>query len=92
MPNKFNGKRWHHIPKMKFQVMNWAEYEAGLRRRGSLTLWVTDEAIDTLAIDLATRTVSCLLLGNGSPKLSNGGAACEPDRPAQTGLAGSSRA
>ena len=31
---------------MKFQVTNWAEYEAGLRRRGSLTLWVTDEAID----------------------------------------------
>jgi Transposase DDE domain len=46
MPNKFNAKRRHHIPKMKFQVMNWAEYEAGLRRRGSLTLWVTDEAID----------------------------------------------
>ena len=30
---------------MKFKVTNWAEYDAGLRRRGSLTLWVTDEAI-----------------------------------------------
>jgi hypothetical protein len=30
---------------MKFKVRNWASYEAGLRRRGSLTLWVTDEAI-----------------------------------------------
>jgi len=24
-------------PKMKFRVKNWAEYDAGLRRRGSLT-------------------------------------------------------
>lgn len=45
MPNKFNDKRRHHIPKMKFRVRNWREYEEGLRRRGSLTLWVTDEAI-----------------------------------------------
>jgi len=27
------------------KVTNWAEYNAGLRRRGSLTLWVTEEAI-----------------------------------------------
>lgn len=45
MPNKHNDKRRHHIPKMKFKVTNWAEYDAGLRRRGSLTLWVTDEAM-----------------------------------------------
>jgi len=45
MPNKHNEKRRHHIPKMKFKVTNWAEYDASLRRRGSLTLWVTDEAI-----------------------------------------------
>ena len=31
---------------MKFQVKNWAEYDAGLRRRGSLTLWVTPEVLD----------------------------------------------
>jgi hypothetical protein len=30
---------------MKFKVTNWAEYEAGLRRRGSLTLWITPEAL-----------------------------------------------
>jgi hypothetical protein len=41
MPNKHNALRRHHIPKMKFSVKNWAEYDAGLRRRGSLTLWVT---------------------------------------------------
>jgi hypothetical protein len=45
MPNKHNDARRHHIAKMKFQVTNWAVYEAGLRRRGSLTLWVSEEAI-----------------------------------------------
>ena len=46
MPNKFNAERRHHIPKMKSTVTNWAVYEAGLRRRGSLTMWITEEAID----------------------------------------------
>ena len=45
MPNKHNDARRHRIPKMKFRVTNWSAYEAGLRRRGSLTLWVSDEAI-----------------------------------------------
>src|SRR3954468_10572963 len=45
MPNKHNEARRHHISKMKFKVTNWSTYEAGLRRRGSLTLWVSDEAI-----------------------------------------------
>jgi hypothetical protein len=30
---------------MKFKVANWPEYEAGLRRRGSLTVWLTPEAL-----------------------------------------------
>ena len=45
MPHKHNADRRHHIPKMSFKVQNWAEYEAGLRRRGSLTLWIEDEAL-----------------------------------------------
>lgn len=46
MPHKHNAARRHRIGKMKFKVTNWAEYEAGLRRRGSLTLWMTPEALD----------------------------------------------
>jgi hypothetical protein len=45
MPNKHNDARRHHIPKMKFRVTNWSAYEAGLWRRGSLTLWVSNEAL-----------------------------------------------
>ena len=46
MPHKHNDDRRHHIPKMAFKVQNWPEYEAGLRRRGSLTLWIEDAALD----------------------------------------------
>lgn len=46
MPNKHNDDRRHHIPKMAFKVQNWPEYEAGLRRRGSLTLWIEEDALD----------------------------------------------
>ena len=46
MPYKHNEDRRHHIPKMAFKVQNWREYEAGLRRRGSLTLWIEDAALD----------------------------------------------
>jgi hypothetical protein len=46
MPHKHNDDRRHHIPKMAFKVQNWPAYEAGLRRRGSLTLWIGDTALD----------------------------------------------
>ena len=45
MPFKHNAARRHRIGKMKFKVTNWSEYEAGLRRRESLTLWMTEEAL-----------------------------------------------
>ncbi|SJM32466.1 hypothetical protein BQ8482_290061 [Mesorhizobium delmotii] len=45
MPFKHNSGRRHRIGKTKFKVRNWPEYEEGLRRRGSLTLWVTSEAL-----------------------------------------------
>jgi len=46
MPHKHNADRRHHIPKMSFKVQNWPAYEAGLRRRGSLTLWIEDAAVE----------------------------------------------
>jgi hypothetical protein len=45
MPYKANEPRRHKIPKARYKVENWAEYDAALRRRGSLTVWVTPEAI-----------------------------------------------
>lgn len=45
MPFKHNSARRHRIPKQKFKVTNWAEYEAGLRQRGSVTFWISEAAI-----------------------------------------------
>jgi hypothetical protein len=39
MPFKANVTVRHHIPKQKRKVTNWAAYDAGLRQRGSLTVW-----------------------------------------------------
>src|SRR5471032_1843372 len=49
MPHTHNAERRHHIAKMPFKVTNWAEYEAGLRRRGSLTMWINEAALDAWA-------------------------------------------
>jgi hypothetical protein len=44
MPFKANRDRQHHIAKKRHRVINWAAYDAGLRARGSLTVWFTAEA------------------------------------------------
>ena len=45
VPFKTNAPRRHRIPKQRHRVTNWAEYDAALRQRGSLTVWFTEEAI-----------------------------------------------
>jgi hypothetical protein len=45
MPYKFNKARRHQIPKAKYRVTNWPEYDVALVRRGGLTIWVTEEAM-----------------------------------------------
>ncbi|QMM55136.1 transposase (plasmid) [Enterobacter sp. RHB15-C17] len=46
MPHKHNARKRHHIPKAKYTVTNWPQYEAGLKQRGSLTLWMTPETTE----------------------------------------------
>src|SRR3712207_85944 len=49
MPYKANEARRHKIPRARYRVANWVanwpEYDRALQRRGSLTLWVTPEAL-----------------------------------------------
>ena len=45
MPHKFNAARRHKFPKKRYRVTNWAEYTEILRRRGDLTIWVTDDTL-----------------------------------------------
>src|SRR3954469_16736135 len=45
MLHKYNADRRHRIPTARYKVTNWQAYEAGLRRRGPLTIWFTEEAM-----------------------------------------------
>jgi hypothetical protein len=45
MPHKYNADRRHRIPRPRYKVTNWRDYEAGLRQRGSLTIWFSEEAV-----------------------------------------------
>jgi len=57
MPFKHNAARRYRIPRACYRVTNWPACEAGLRRRGDITLW----------LDKAT------LAGWAAPKRSNPG-------------------
>ena len=46
MPFKANVDRRHRIPRQRHKVTNWPAYEAGLRARGSLTVWFSEEAVE----------------------------------------------
>src|SRR3954462_4945739 len=45
MPYKANEPRRHKLPRARDKVRNWPEYDRALQQRGSLTLWVTPEAL-----------------------------------------------
>src|SRR5215218_3585112 len=45
MPYKANEARRHRIPRARYKVGNWPEYDRALQQRGSLTVWVTPEAL-----------------------------------------------
>src|ERR671921_145929 len=45
MPYKANEARRHKIPRARYKVRNWPAYDRALQQRGSLTLWVTPEAL-----------------------------------------------
>ena len=40
VPFKANAERRHHIPKQRHRATNSAAYDAALRQRGSLTVWL----------------------------------------------------
>jgi Transposase DDE domain len=45
VPFKHHAEHRHHIPKPRYRVTNWSDYDAALKRRGSLTVWFTEEAV-----------------------------------------------
>src|SRR6202007_1132172 len=45
VPFKHHAEHRHHIPKPRYRVTNWPEYDASLKRRGTLSVGFTDEAV-----------------------------------------------
>jgi len=45
MPYKANKARRHKIPRARYKVTNGPDYDRALQQRGSLTVWVTPEAL-----------------------------------------------
>src|SRR5215212_3256241 len=54
LPFKLNHAGRRYIPRQQHKVTNWPAYDASLRQRGSLTVWVTDEAIAAWAAEPRT--------------------------------------
>ena len=46
MPYKHSESRRHKFTKAKYKVTNWAQYNVALRRRGDITIWFTEAAIN----------------------------------------------
>ena len=44
---KYPKRSQYKYAKSPYRVRNWPEYEAGLRRRGDLTIWLSEDAIKT---------------------------------------------
>ncbi len=45
MPHHYPKRSQHKYTKKPYRVRNWPDYEAALRKRGELTLWISEEAI-----------------------------------------------
>ena len=45
MAFKHNAARRHRIPRARYRIRNWPAYDAGLQRRGDLTLWGDEAAL-----------------------------------------------
>ncbi len=54
MPFKLHAEHRHHISKPGCRCTNWPAYNPALRRRGSRTVWLTDEAIAAWRMDPRT--------------------------------------
>ena len=44
---KYPKRSQYKYAKSPYRIRNWPEYEAGLRRRGDVTVWLSDDAINS---------------------------------------------
>ncbi|MCD8500101.1 MAG: IS5 family transposase [Gammaproteobacteria bacterium] len=46
MPNKYPAKKGWKVPKQKYKISNWHNYNEFLLHRGNIEIWLSKEAID----------------------------------------------
>jgi len=46
-PVKYPKRSQYKYAKSPYRIRNWPEYEAGLRTRGDLTVWLSDDALNS---------------------------------------------
>ncbi len=46
-PVKYPKRSQYKYAKSRYRVRNWRKYEAGLRKRGDLTVWLSDDALNS---------------------------------------------
>lgn len=63
MPNKYPQKQGWKVPKQKYKISNWSDYNEALRRRGDITFWLSEDAI------AAWYETDRVYDGTGAPKL-----------------------
>lgn len=64
MPFKFHEPHRHRVPKARYRVRNWAEYDRGLVQRGDVRVWISAEA-------LACWKAACRSTPGGQRRFSN---------------------
>lgn len=57
MPYKLRSCVRHKIPKRKYRITNWHSYEQGLRNRGNISFWFSDDAVKSWYCKHTSKTV-----------------------------------
>ena len=61
---KYPKRSQYKYAKSPYRIRNWAEYEAGLRRRGDVTVWLSDDAISSWRAPTSGRPGGQCIYGN----------------------------
>lgn len=43
MPSKYAEKKGCKVPKQKYNVSNWSEYNAAIRQQNSIEVWISQD-------------------------------------------------
>ncbi|MEN8833939.1 LysR substrate-binding domain-containing protein [Pacificibacter sp.] len=79
MPHKFNASRRNKVPKQKHRVINWPEYNEGLRRHADQTVWISEDAIRVGHLEDSSLTTNRSLVVASPEFLEQNGTPVHPD-------------